>query len=305
MTPNVLKTATVVISYGRQILIETAEGELLRALARGRKLQVVCGDHVKWQTEKDGTHIIESIEPRSGLLQRHDPRLGKRLLAANVDQLLIVMAALPEPDFSLLDCYLIAAENLGIAATLILNKVDLLEDEKLSNVRTQLEAYAALGYPLYCTTATSEMTEQSGLAQIKAALNGQCGVLVGQSGVGKSSLINALVPDHAPRTQTLSQAVGTGRHTTTTTRLYYLPNRSGQIIDSPGVRDFRLWEMSRDELLRGFKEFQPHLGLCRFNDCRHISEPNCAVRDALQRGEMSQQRYDSYALLLQQIGSKP
>ncbi len=298
-TPN--SPATVVISYGRQILIETAEGDLLRALARGRKLQVVCGDRVNWQTQKDGTHVIESIEPRHGLLMRHDVRLGKRLLAANVDRLLVVLAAEPAPDLSLLDCYLVAAESLGIEAALVFNKVDLLDGQTRTRIEANLKPYTELNYPLYWTSASSK----AGIAPINAALGGHCGVLVGQSGVGKSSLINALVPDHAPRTQTLSVAAGTGRHTTTATRLYHLPDHSGQVIDSPGVRDFRIWTMPAQEFMYGFREFREYLGLCKFNNCLHISEPECPIRDAVADGRIDQRRYDSYCRLLEQVTQAP
>lgn len=304
MTEKALKTATVVISYGRQILIETPEGELLRALARGRKLQAVCGDQVKWQTERDGTHIIESIEPRHGLLMRQDSREGKRLLAANIDRLLVVMAPEPKPDLGLLDCYLIAAESLGIQAELVFNKEDLLDAQARSQIETDLAPYVALGYPLYWSSAVTHTDEAGGLAEINNALQGYCGVLVGQSGVGKSSLINALVPDHAPRTQTLSAAAGTGRHTTTATRLYYLPERSGQIVDSPGVRDFRIWDMPAQELMQGFREFADYLGQCRFNNCVHISEPDCPIRDAVATGQIHPRRYASYARLLEQLSNK-
>ena len=299
-TPSLTESlATVVVSYGRQLLIETEDGDLLPAIAKGRKLQAVCGDRVHWQTQPDGTSVIKDLAPRHSKLYRHDPRKGRRLLAVNVDRLLIVIAAQPEPDLTLLDCYLIAAENLGIDASLVFNKIDLLTERERRDWQSKLQVYADIGYPqIYCSAKSG----RDDVEQIARHLAGACGVLVGQSGVGKSSIINALIPDHAPRTQTLSKGIDAGRHTTTATRLYHLPNHQGQIIDSPGVRDFRLWDITAEELMRGFREFRDYLGQCRFNDCQHRSEPSCAIRDAVSAGGVTQLRYDSYCRLLEQLG---
>ncbi|MGB1580600.1 MAG: ribosome small subunit-dependent GTPase A [Nevskiales bacterium] len=290
------------MSYGRQLLIETPQAELLPAIARGRRLQAVCGDKILWQAQADGTVVIESIEPRSSELLRHDKRKGQRLLAANVDRLLVVMAAKPEPDMALLDCYLVAAENLGIQASIIFNKHDLLSQAQQQSWGKQLAPYQALNYPLFWCSAKGGDSSGGSLHELGEHLTGQCGVLVGQSGVGKSSLINRLVPDHSPRTQSLSASIDAGRHTTTATRLYYLANRAGQIIDSPGVRDFRLWPMDIHELAQGFREIAPHHGRCRFNDCQHTSEPGCRVMAAVEDGSISQQRYESFCRLLEQLG---
>lgn len=286
----------MVVSYGRQALIETRDGDLLPALSRGRKLQPVCGDRVAWAREPDGTAIIESVADRHSVLLRHDPRKGQRMLAANVDRLLVVLAPEPAPDFELLDCYLIAAALLGIQVSLVLNKADLLDSDSV--IDTELAVYEQLEYPIHRTQARTGIGIKALLDQLQAG----CGVLVGQSGVGKSSLINALVPDHAPRTQALSAAAGSGRHTTTATRLYHLPDRAGQIIDSPGVRDYRLWAMSAEELANGFREFRPHHGQCRFHNCQHVHEPDCAIRSALDTGKISRRRYESYCRLLEQLG---
>lgn len=288
--------ALVVVSYGRQALIETSAGELLPAISRGRKLQAVCGDRVDWSQQDDGTTVIESVHERGSVLLRHDPRKGQRILAANVDRLLVVLAPQPQPDFELLDCYLIAAESLGIQASLVVNKIDLLDSQ--DGIESELSCYTEIGYNVHHTQAKLG-TGVEGLSQ---ELEGKCGVLVGQSGVGKSSLINALIPDHAPRTQALSEAAGSGRHTTTATRLYHLPEHKGQIVDSPGVRDFRLWDMNAEALMQGFIEFRSQLGQCRFHNCLHVHEPDCAIRSAVAGGRIKQRRYKSYCTLLEQLG---
>lgn len=294
-------TATVVVSYGRQLLIENDAGVLMPALSRGRKLQVVCGDRVHWQQQADGTAVIEAVLPRQSLLLRQDNRKDKRLLAANVDRLLVVLATQPEIDLQLLDCYLVAAENLDIPAALVFNKTDLLDAAMRKDVERRLRIYTGIGYPLYWTSAAP--AQNDAVQELEQALEGHCSVLVGQSGVGKSSLIHRLVPDHQPRTQSLSEAAGTGRHTTTATRLYHLPGRRSQIIDSPGVRDFRLWKLSPVELMQGFREFHPLLGQCRFHNCRHVHEPDCAIRQALTSGRIDAARYQSYCLLLEQLAN--
>ncbi|MDX1496421.1 MAG: ribosome small subunit-dependent GTPase A [Salinisphaeraceae bacterium] len=274
------------------------------AIVRGRRLQAVCGDKVQYSQQTDGTVVIETIEPRRSELLRHDKRKGQRLLAANIDRLLIVIAPEPEPDLTLLDCYLIAAENLNIQASIIFNKTDLLSEQAYKAWRNQLSIYKSLNYPVFWCSTKEHGQEANSMAELKSHLHKQCGVLVGQSGVGKSSLINALIPDHSPRTQSLSEAISAGRHTTTATRLYHLEDRKGQIIDSPGVRDFRLWSLDIDELAKGFREIAPHHGHCRFNDCQHTNEPDCKIRTEVEAGSISRQRYQSYCHLLEQLGLK-
>lgn len=291
----------MVVNYGRQILIE-ADNRLIPGVIRGRKLRPVCGDNVLWHMQDDDTAIVEEILPRKGELIRHDPRQGSRILAANVDLLLLVMAARPEPDLSLLDRYLVAGEALGLELHLVFNKSDLLDAEHQEYWLKQLKPYTEIGYPLHWTTAK----DSEGLDELSESLASKCGILLGSSGAGKSSLIRALVPDHAPRTQALSQASGQGQHTTTSTRLYRLPgDNSGCIIDSPGVRDFRLWAMDLATLAHSFREFRTFLGQCRFADCRHLKEPNCAIKQAVKEGDVSRYRYGSYQQLAEVMLNSP
>lgn len=285
------------VNYGRHLLIEDGD-ELVPAVTRGRKLRPVCGDRVVWRLQPEGEAVVEEVSERGAVLMRHDAREGSRILAANVDILFVVMAARPEPDLALLDRYLIAGEALGLDAHLVFNKADLLDEQQRTGWMQRLTPYLSIGYPLHW----SDAKRGTGLEELRETLAGHCGMLVGPSGAGKSTLIRALVPDHAPRTQTLSQASGQGQHTTTATRLYRLPASTtatdgGCIIDSPGVRDFRLWAMDPRDVGHYFREFRPHLGACRFADCRHLKEPGCAIRAGVKAGEISEPRYQSYQLL--------
>ncbi len=287
------------MNYGRHLLIE-ADGELIQAITRGRKLKPVCGDLVYWQFEEKHKAVISDYQERRSILKRHDDRDGSRILAANVDVLLVVMAAEPTPDIALIDRYLVAGEALNLDINLVFNKMDLLSPARERHWQQQLQPYLDLGYPLHWTNAK----DAGSLSNLLATLKDRCGMLVGPSGAGKSSLIKSLVPDHAPRTQALSTASGQGQHTTTATRLYRLPaENGGMIIDSPGVRDFRLWDMPLTELANCYREFRPLIEQCRFSNCRHLKEPNCAIKQAIENNKIMKSRYKSYALLAELIES--
>lgn len=279
----------VIINYSRQVVVEDNSGQRHNCLVKGRRLQPVCGDRVTWTTQADGANIINTILPRRSLLYRYDARRQQQPLAANLDQLLIITAVEPALEPFLLDKYLVAAEALAIRPVIVLNKIDLLTPAQHESLRGILQSYAALDYRLLELSANTG----SGLDALKIALQGKCSALVGASGTGKSSLASALLGDAAIRTGAISAARGEGRHTTTTTTLYHLPE-GGDLIDSPGVRDFMLWPMPVTELKRHFVEFREPAAQCRFNDCIHLNEPGCAVRSALSSGAISQQRYDSY-----------
>lgn len=279
----------VIINYSRQVVVEDETGHRHDCLVKGRRLQPVCGDRVVWSVQADGVNVIDEILPRRSLLYRYDVRRQQQPLAANLDQLLIITAVEPTLEPFLLDKYLVAAEALGIQPVIVLNKIDLLTDAQHEKLRTTLQPYATLGYPLLELSAST----RAGLEGLKAALQNRSSALVGASGTGKSSIAAALLGDVAIRTGAISTARGEGRHTTTTTTLYHLPD-GGDLIDSPGVRDFMLWPMPVTELKQHFVEFREPAARCRFNDCIHLNEPSCAVRAALLNGAISQQRYDSY-----------
>lgn len=282
-----MDNALVVAAYGKRLLVETPDHRLWPAFSRNRKLRPVCGDRVQCATAGDEA-VVSAIAPRSSCLWRHDVRRGRRPVAANLDTLVVVSANRPATTAEQLDRYLALAALQGLDALLVLNKIDLPD----AGQRRALAEYARLGYHMAAVSARDE----TGMAALAQALAGRHSALVGLSGVGKSSLINALIPDHAARTAALSAASGEGRHTTTAARLYPLQTQ-GWVIDSPGVRDIRLWPMPAAELARGFVEFRPYLGRCRFNDCRHQQEPDCAVRAAVAAGMIAQRRYASFTEL--------
>ena len=221
----------------------------------------------------------------------------QRPLAANIDQIMIVAAPEPVPEPFLIDKYTVAAELAETKPVLVINKADLLDAAARSELKSTLADYVNAGYPVIYTSAR----ENTGLEQLADRLAGKASILVGQSGVGKSSLIKRLLPELDIAIGRLSAASGQGRHTTTTTTLYHLPH-GGDLIDSPGVRDFRLGQVDADALAAGFREFRPHLGHCRFNNCRHVSEPDCAIIAAATQGEISARRLDSYRRLLETGG---
>jgi ribosome biogenesis GTPase / thiamine phosphate phosphatase len=227
------------------------------------------------------------------VLQRADSANRTRALAANIDQILIVAAPHPAPDAFLIDRYLVAAELAGATPLVVLNKSDLDIPQSAVAPGGDLREYAALGYGTLLTSARMN----TGIDDLAQALVNRTSILVGQSGVGKSSLIKRLLPELDIQIGKISEASGQGRHTTTTTTLYHL-QQGGDLIDSPGVRDFKLGETAAADLSRGFREFRPYLGLCRFQDCRHLSEPGCAVKEAMHEGAVSERRMASYAELV-------
>lgn len=272
--------AVVVAAYGRHMLLELPDGRLIPASPRNRRVRAVCGDWVDYTMDGDKA-VATAIRPRQGVLWRQDERRGRRPIAANLDTLVIVTAPAPPATLEQIDRYLAIAALLELRPLLVANKADL---EPVT-----LDEFALLGYPVLATSVKS----RAGLNDLAAALRGRRAALTGLSGVGKSALITALIPDYEARSGALSAGSGEGRHTTTAARLYRLPS-GGSLIDSPGVRDIRLWPMPAAELAQGFREFRPHISGCRFRDCRHDREPGCALREAVARGEIGVRRYRSY-----------
>lgn len=292
----------VIANFGQTLLVEAGDGTSSPCVARKSAGQAVCGDRVQWQAGHGDAHgAVVAIEPRRSLLARSDARGKSRPLCANIDQLIIVAAPLAGAtasgiNHSLIDHYLVTAELLGLGAVLVVNKMDLAEETPALRLRDDMAAYRAMGYELCLVSAKTRL----GLSELGAVLATRTSVFVGESGVGKSSLLQALLPDRAIRIGALSAASGKGRHTTTSTLLFHLP-RGGDIIDSPGVREFRLWSIGAAELARGFREFRPFLADCRFRDCGHDGEPGCAVSLACERGMIGRQRLDSYRAILREL----
>lgn len=273
--------------------VETDAGERVDCVVRGRKQDVVVGDRVRFEPDVDNemaAGLITAVAPRESALVRADA-LGRRaqVLAANLDRVFVVCAVEPPVREGLIDRYLVAAHAQGLEAAIVFNKLDLAEPEELDEIREMLDVYPALGLELLYVSAE----DGTGLDALREATRGRCSIFVGHSGVGKTSLLNALDPGLGERVQDLSVASGRGQHTTTTSALYALPG-GGEVIDSPGVRGFGLWGIDADAVRHHFPEFVERAPGCKFADCRHIHEPQCAVLAALDAGEIAESRYDSY-----------
>jgi len=280
-------TGTVLASYGRGVLVQ-ADGMTLRCALTGRKQRIVCGDRVTWSypPSADGPSV-QSIEPRRNLIERIDARGRSEPVAANIDRLAIVVAAEPSPDWFLVDRYWAGAMLKDLDGLLIVNKLDLGTD----TIQPELKTYRNL--QLNCIEVAAQSGE--GIADLRSALAGSVTLLVGQSGVGKSSLVNALSPQAAAQTAELTRD-DEGRHTTTTARWYHMGTNSA-IIDAPGVRDFAPPASLVRAAERGFVEIHQLSINCRFNDCRHMEEPGCAVRTAVVAQQIDARRYESYRRL--------
>ncbi|MCB1802009.1 MAG: small ribosomal subunit biogenesis GTPase RsgA [Gammaproteobacteria bacterium] len=283
----------VVVRHGRNLLLRGDDGRNIHAMFRANLGEVVCGDRVLWQPTADDEGVVTALLPRSSALSRPDFNGQDKAIAANITQLVVVLAVRPEPAGYLLDQYLVAAERIGVNGLICLNKVDLLNQQEREAFEKRYEIYQRIGYPVIGISAKTE----HGLDPLLDKLRDQTSILVGQSGVGKSSLINTLIPRENVLEGELSDSTGLGRHTTSAATLYTLAS-GGELIDSPGVRSFRLGQVSRAELEQGYPEFADYLGQCRFHNCAHLAEPGCAIRAAAERGEIEQSRLASYRHLL-------
>lgn len=284
----------VIASFGVEVIIETATGELVRATTRKKIGTLVSGDLIHYQIIHANHYAIEKREDRITELARPDMRGRKKVIAANISQVLIVTACKPAFNPGLIDRYLVAAEMLNITPVILLNKTDLLTDDISNQIEPYLNNYREIGYSVIYTSCM----KAHGYDELLKQLEQQTSIFVGQSGTGKSSLINALLPESNARVGEISNATGKGKHTTTTAWLYHLPQQDGKLIDSPGVREFGLWEIKPQQLAQGYREINSSAHNCRFRDCLHKNEPGCAVLSAIKAGEISQHRYDSYIRVL-------
>lgn len=282
----------VVSHLGQGIAVEIS-GSIILCQTRRKLDTVAVGDQVMVNKTSPDQGRIEQILPRRSLLQRPSRNNKTRPVAANIDKIYVVFATEPHCDFLLIDQYLAICENKNIDAVLVLNKVDLTNIDKLED---ELHQYHALSYDIHKVSAKQNI----GIADLKSALNHQISIFTGQSGVGKSSLTNVLIPDKKLKTNTVSEITKHGRHTTTAATLYHLPD-GGDLIDSPGVAIFGLADITEQQLAWGYREFQPLLEQCKFNNCRHMQDKGCAVRTAAESGEISMQRYQRYLKLTEKM----
>lgn len=286
--PEADRTGRVVANFGPNLEVEDDTGRIWRCLAPRKLSDLVAGDEVAWRPEPDGTGVVAKVQPRRQSLTRPDARGRERTVAANIDQVLVVFAPRPAHSVELIDRYLVAAEDAGLRAALVLNKLDLLDPSDRKAMEAELAVYRRLDYPVVEASAH----HPNGVDALLPLLREHISILVGQSGTGKSSLIDRLVPE-AVRVGAVSEASGHGRHTTSVARLYRLPGE-GALIDSPGVRAFGLGHLDPDTVAAGFVEFRPYLGRCRFRDCRHGDEPGCALRAAVEAGAIDGRRFQHY-----------
>ncbi|MEY3244119.1 MAG: hypothetical protein RJB20_359 [Pseudomonadota bacterium] len=281
---------TVVAAYGKRYQIELPDKKRISCVTRGKKTDLACGDRVNLQLTDKHEGVIDSTLPRKTLLYRSNAYKSK-MLAANVTQIIIVLATQPSFYEALLNRCLIAAEAAHIKPLIVLNKCDL---DDSSQAKQKLGLYSALGYQVLTLSAKED------ISSLRPYLQGEASILVGQSGMGKSTMINALLPEEAVRTREVSISLDSGKHTTTAAHLYHLDAQS-QLIDSPGLQEFGLHHLSTDELEHAFIEFRPHLGLCRFSNCKHTQEPDCAIKQAVLKGKIGQERLAIYQLLRAEI----
>jgi ribosome biogenesis GTPase len=283
------QSGRIVCHFGANFSVKDSQGNHHLCLSRRNLPKLVCGDYVTWQSTGEHEGVIVAFQPRDSLLARPGYHKQLKPIAANIDQILVVIAPQPSIDEDLINRYLVAATLTAIMPVIVLNKVDLLSAKEMANTRQRLQVYEQLGYEVIHASTH----QKQGMKKLLNKLENKTSIFVGQSGVGKSSLIKTILPDTSVRIGELSHASGLGKHTTTVSTLYQLPHSSA-IIDSPGIREFGLGQFNAAQIAQGFVEFQALVPQCKFNDCSHHGEPGCAVYQAVDTGAVQKSRYDSF-----------
>ena len=290
----------VISRFGQHADVESSSGEIFRCNLRRSISSLVCGDKVLWRKGKETQHsisgVIEAVHERDSVLSRPDVYDGVKPIAANISQILIVSSVLPAFNADIIDRYLVAAEQTGITPVILLNKVDLLDDSNRDEIEKQLNIYRKIGYQV--TYVSNETTE--GIAELKLQLSQHTSIFVGQSGVGKSTLTNTLMPELGVMTKVVSENSGLGQHTTTVARLYHF-EQGGDLIDSPGIREFGLWHLQKDQIIDGMPELRTLVSQCKFRDCDHLQSHGCAIQKAITEGAIHSSRLSSYRQIVDSL----
>ena len=289
----------IISHYGQHVDVESLitedEGRIIRCTERSNLPRLVTGDLVVWSDDGADGGVVLALGQRRNFFGRPSPEGQFKAMAANIDIVLVVFASSPTPHVSLIDRYLVAIEQQHLTAVLVLNKLDLLNQEELTELDYILSPYGEIGYPVYKVSAE----DGRGMDELEQVLANQTTILVGQSGVGKSSLLNKLSSGKLADVAPLSESWDRGTHTTTTSSLYHMPGFD--LIDSPGIREFGLGHIDEQQVFEGFIEFRPFAGSCKFRDCSHRQEPGCAIQAALEAGQIGVERVDSYFRIIDSL----
>lgn len=295
-----MQPAVVISRFGQHADIETSAGEVLRCNIRRTVGSLVTGDEVAFrpapETEQGLQGVIEAVEERRSVLTRPDTYDGIKPVAANIDQIFVVSSPLPAFSSQIIDRYLVACEDIAIRPVIVLNKADLLDSANSDYIEARLQVYRDIGYQVAVVSAK----QAAGLTQLTELMANNVSIFVGQSGVGKSSLVNAILPQAGIDTGAVSANSGLGQHTTTVAKLHRLANRAA-LIDSPGIREFGLWHIEPERVTWGFRDFRPFIGGCKFRDCKHRNDPGCALQEAVANQQIDAERLENYHRIIDSL----
>ncbi len=280
----------IIRRFSRHAIVEAPSGVRIHCSIRPNIDSLVAGDRIVWQLEGEKQGVVVSRYPRQSVLGRPDKQGQIKPVAANITQVMIVIAPKPEVSWPLIDSYLVMTEYLNLQACIILNKTDLPSNQIKDRL---LRQYQSLGYPVVFTSHEDE----KGYKLLQNLLDNQTSVFVGQSGVGKSSLISQILPlETKIHTAAISEHANLGKHTTSSSCLYHLPT-GGALIDSPGIRELGLWHMQATEIANGYREFRPYLSQCKFRNCNHLNTIGCELIAAVKDKQIARDRYENYVKL--------